>query len=487
MAKSSMWKIGASICQMDVQPHSLPQGNLSQLLGRRGEELSENQHLIGDGLSDWMTEKVDFSSYLSPPSQSSSPSDHSSLPPSPPQHELPVPSDLEVMTSLLQEELAQLEDYFLSESDKVDKLEKADKSVLQSTPQLYCQLPYTSYHSGHAETSPLLVTLSTGELDLLSFCGGPVGRTKAPRPSPYSCSCATNIHDRKRSLSDARLDEDLETVSWSIKRNVAVGADASVDYYSFSGDDNKSLGGEFCIGNKQALLKDDGNCYKEAVSGVGKTIDYYLVSALGSEEIESVNSNEVIEIVALNSISREKEKELSFFNASQARETYNYLESANEATSVENYKSEKSRGSYYYTSYSKQHGSDCVLDAEVRAGECSSLRKERASDGDRVTQEADFSHGVQKEVPVSTAASGAKFGERKQKKRDQNKTAAHRYRQRKRAELDSLEDELRGLEGKNRELRDKADSVEREIQYVKDLLIEVYKARSQRIKHETNA
>lgn len=64
---------------------------------------------------------------------------------------------------------------------------------------------------------------------------------------------------------------------------------------------------------------------------------------------------------------------------------------------------------------------------------------------------------------------------------------SRRYRQRKRAELDSLEEELRGLEVRNRELRDKAESVEREIQYVKDLLIEVYKARSQRLKQDTGA
>ncbi|KAG7237043.1 hypothetical protein INR49_032889 [Caranx melampygus] len=47
--------------------------------------------------------------------------------------------------------------------------------------------------------------------------------------------------------------------------------------------------------------------------------------------------------------------------------------------------------------------------------------------------------------------------------------------------------ELHGLEGQNRELRDKAESVEREIQYVKDLLIEVYKARSQRLKQDGSA
>ncbi|OCT70734.1 cyclic AMP-dependent transcription factor ATF-5 [Xenopus laevis] len=72
-------------------------------------------------------------------------------------------------------------------------------------------------------------------------------------------------------------------------------------------------------------------------------------------------------------------------------------------------------------------------------------------------------------------------GDRKQKKRDQNKTAALRYRQRKRVEYDALDEECQSLEVRNRELKEKSDSIEREIQYVKDLLIEVYKARSQRL------
>lgn len=80
------------------------------------------------------------------------------------------------------------------------------------------------------------------------------------------------------------------------------------------------------------------------------------------------------------------------------------------------------------------------------------------------------------------AASHQPKGDRKQKKRDQNKTAALRYRQRKRAEYDALDEECQGLEVRNRELKEKSDSIEREIQYVKDLLIEVYKARSQRLR-----
>ncbi|CAI9597146.1 unnamed protein product [Staurois parvus] len=56
-------------------------------------------------------------------------------------------------------------------------------------------------------------------------------------------------------------------------------------------------------------------------------------------------------------------------------------------------------------------------------------------------------------------------------------------RQRKRAEFDALDEECQCLEVRNRELKEKSDSIEREIQYVKDLLIEVYKARSQRLRN----
>lgn len=84
---------------------------------------------------------------------------------------------------------------------------------------------------------------------------------------------------------------------------------------------------------------------------------------------------------------------------------------------------------------------------------------------------------------TSSSVSNQPKGDRKQKKRDQNKTAALRYRQRKRAEYDALDEECQGLEVRNRELKEKSDSIEREIQYVKDLLIEVYKARSQRLRN----
>uniref|UniRef100_A0A2K5E5N4 BZIP domain-containing protein n=1 Tax=Aotus nancymaae TaxID=37293 RepID=A0A2K5E5N4_AOTNA len=66
------------------------------------------------------------------------------------------------------------------------------------------------------------------------------------------------------------------------------------------------------------------------------------------------------------------------------------------------------------------------------------------------------------------------------KKKRPEQVGALRYRRRKRAEGEALEGERQGWRRGNGELRERAESVEREIQYVKDLLIEVYKARSQR-------
>ncbi|CAN9505158.1 unnamed protein product [Ophioblennius macclurei] len=63
--------------------------------------------------------------------------------------------------------------------------------------------------------------------------------------------------------------------------------------------------------------------------------------------------------------------------------------------------------------------------------------------------------------------------DKKTKKMEQNKTAATRYRQKKRAEQESLADEHAALERKNVELTEKAESMAREIQYLKELMEEV--------------
>ncbi|XP_020319653.1 uncharacterized protein atf5a [Oncorhynchus kisutch] len=516
-----LWKT-LRVCPADPLALSHPQANLSQSQECRGEVPEESQHLIGDGLTDWMTEEVDFSSYL--PNPHPSPSPNSSLPPSPLQHDIQVPSDLEVMTSLLQEELAQLEDYFLSEPlpEKGPKLGKCDKGPPPVGPhQSYYQLPFhaSSYStSNQSEHSPLLVTLATGELDLLSFCGGgPIGRSKLPRHTPYSCSNRPNGCSRKRVSDGVRVGEVYENSIWSSK-----GSNPSV---TLSGsyscvEDERVVGKGYCLGSGVEirrcpfLPKEEKNCqFAEEVIAVGsgyggfggpldiphkkeELLMYGMrevnVSCGGggcasSSEIELLSSNVKVGVVGelsskMSTIPWKTETSEGCYlqAASQSEASYHhgFQGTVSEQVKAEGLEMGRQHHDFHCGGFLEdQQGSECLamdreaLDRQVVLG----LKEDPCP---LAKPELDETMPGEVHHPP----------ERKQKKRDQNKTAAHRYRQRKRAELDCLEEQLHGLEGHNRELRDKAESVEREIQYVKDLLIEVYKARSQRLKQpDTNA
>ena len=81
-------------------------------------------------------------------------------------------------------------------------------------------------------------------------------------------------------------------------------------------------------------------------------------------------------------------------------------------------------------------------------------------------------------------AGGERKLDKKTKKMEQNKTAATRYRQKKRAEQEAISAECRELEGKNEVLQEKVDSLVKEIQYLKDLMEEVRMAKSKRAKSQ---
>lgn len=83
-------------------------------------------------------------------------------------------------------------------------------------------------------------------------------------------------------------------------------------------------------------------------------------------------------------------------------------------------------------------------------------------------------------IPVPKSKAGRKnkvssVQDRKQRKRDQNKNAATRYRERKRQEQLERKGEETALEEKNRTLNDKVNQISREIDYLKELMIEVYR------------
>ncbi|XP_046403300.1 cyclic AMP-dependent transcription factor ATF-4 isoform X2 [Ischnura elegans] len=67
--------------------------------------------------------------------------------------------------------------------------------------------------------------------------------------------------------------------------------------------------------------------------------------------------------------------------------------------------------------------------------------------------------------------------DRKERKKEQNKNAATRYRQKKKAEAEEVFMEEKEMEDKNNELRAKAADLAKEVSYLKKLMREMFKAR----------
>ena len=74
---------------------------------------------------------------------------------------------------------------------------------------------------------------------------------------------------------------------------------------------------------------------------------------------------------------------------------------------------------------------------------------------------------------ASAASVKAKLEDRRQRKKQQNKVAALRYREKKRVESGAICDEEATLEAHNDELRGAVAKLEQELQYLKDLMAEV--------------
>ncbi|XP_058875400.1 cyclic AMP-dependent transcription factor ATF-4 [Acipenser ruthenus] len=87
----------------------------------------------------------------------------------------------------------------------------------------------------------------------------------------------------------------------------------------------------------------------------------------------------------------------------------------------------------------------------------------------------------EQEVCVSLSGHVKSTDKRKMKKMEQNKTAATRYRQKKRSELDRLRGEREALEEKNRALGERAEAIATEIRYLTELMREVREARGRRL------
>ncbi|KAM8879716.1 cyclic AMP-dependent transcription factor ATF-4 [Spinachia spinachia] len=121
--------------------------------------------------------------------------------------------------------------------------------------------------------------------------------------------------------------------------------------------------------------------------------------------------------------------------------------------------------------------SDCDSDSGIESVADSPARLQPPIAGSSRTKPYAKPEPLSTKTPKVKSVSGAPKVEKKLKKMEQNKTAATRYRQKKRVEQDLLNGECEELEKRNGELSDKADSISREIQYLKDLMEEVRKRR----------
>jgi len=85
-----------------------------------------------------------------------------------------------------------------------------------------------------------------------------------------------------------------------------------------------------------------------------------------------------------------------------------------------------------------------------------------------------YEESVQVPSPASSQSSiSALSGDRKQRKQQQNKTAAQKYRQKKRGEQGLVMTEYEQLERRNIELRTRVEEMTREVDYLKGLIEEI--------------
>lgn len=108
--------------------------------------------------------------------------------------------------------------------------------------------------------------------------------------------------------------------------------------------------------------------------------------------------------------------------------------------------------------------------------------EESADDPEWVPAEQPSSSGPQKTSGRKRGSSSKPYSrpgveEKKLRKKEQNKNAATRYRQKKKAEIEEILSEERALEQKNSELTQKITDLSREIKYLKGLMRDVFRAK----------
>ncbi|KAJ3614838.1 hypothetical protein NHX12_018408 [Muraenolepis orangiensis] len=126
--------------------------------------------------------------------------------------------------------------------------------------------------------------------------------------------------------------------------------------------------------------------------------------------------------------------------------------------------------------------SDCDSDSGIESASGSPSRVSSPSSSAGSSRTKPYSRPGAGRAKSASGGGPPRVVEKKLKKMEQNKTAATRYRQKKRVEQEVLSVECGELETRNNELAEKVEALSREIKYLKDLMEEVRTARHRRSK-----
>ncbi|KAJ9592711.1 hypothetical protein L9F63_015628, partial [Diploptera punctata] len=118
---------------------------------------------------------------------------------------------------------------------------------------------------------------------------------------------------------------------------------------------------------------------------------------------------------------------------------------------------------------------------------CTSSSSSSYGSGEETCDDPEWNPSVEMPAPSSLKAGRKRNGtkpysrpgieEKRMRKKEQNKNAATRYRQKKKAEIEEILHEEKGLEDKNSELKVKVNDLSREIKYLKGLMRDLFKAK----------
>lgn len=177
--------------------------------------------------------------------------------------------------------------------------------------------------------------------------------------------------------------------------------------------------------------------------------EYQLTNSFGFQPVDDENIARNLELV--EEIVRSRSKDLPDCNEDDDSCSFSEAGSSSPL-------SDSSSSSYCGSAYSRDQ------DDEWSPTSSTSNRRTNKTSGGGVTKKR-------------TRPYGRGIEDKKSRKKEQNKNAATRYRQKKKAEIEEILIEENQLRERNEELKSKSADIGREIRYLKSLMREVYKAK----------